>query len=257
MSRPSNPHDTPLRTDPPAPRWPRFFHANLPMPQLLEQRLALEEDQSRHARKVLRLQPGAHLELFDGKGGLAPAVLEGYQASLAVCRATDLVVYARARPQITIAAALPKASRADDMIDQLNQLGADRLIPLLTSRSVVDPRPTKLDRLARNSIESAKQCGRLFLMEIHEPMTFQAALAQQADLRLIAEPRGEPMAELRQGLAELQHVLVLIGPEGGWTGEECDAAVDLGFVPWRIAPNVLRVETAAPTATAILRYLTL
>lgn len=240
---------------PPLPAAPRFYCPTLPQPRLVEQTCVLDPDETRHARKVLRLQPGDRIELFDGEGGLAPAVLETYEAGQALCRATDLQHYDPPRPRITVAAAVPKGPRATEMVEQLSQAGADRLIPLISDRSVVDPREAKLERFARHAVESAKQCGRLFVMAIDETHDFDAVLHHDADVRLIADPEGVAPPDLPARLKQAQHVLVLIGPEGGWTKVETDAAAAAGALPWRMGANVLRIETAAVTAVGILRYL--
>lgn len=234
---------------------PRFFCAALPHPRLTGQRCVLDESESRHAKRVLRLSAGAAIELFDGHGGLAQAELESYQSGLAVCRIVNMAVHPRVEPLVTLATAIPKGGRADDMVQQLSQAGVDRLIPLQSHRSSVTPRQAKLDRFARQAVESAKQCGRLFIMELTPPQPLEAVLAMEADLKLLADPRGDTPADLPQRLQEARHVLVLVGPEGGWTPPERLAATTANCLLWSMGPYVLRVETAATAAAVLVRYL--
>lgn len=142
------------------------------------------------------------------------------------------------------------------MLDQLSQLGVTRFIPMRTQRSVVDPRPTKLDRMARNLIESAKQCGRSHVMEVQPVTTIEALLSLHFDparrLRRIAHP-GVGAIEILSRLHDIDRVLVLIGPEGGFTDEEVALAQSHGCQPWSLGPHILRIETAAAAAAAILR----
>lgn len=219
--------------------------------------VSLDRDQAHHARKVLRLSPGDQAELWDGQGGIAVARLMGGSNSSADFQLLDVTRYSPLRPRLTLAAAMPKGPRADEMVNQLSQAGVDRLIPLRTQRSVVDPRDAKLERLAKLAIESGKQCHRPWKMEVSPVMTLQAVFQLPADVRLMADPSGERAAEIESSVRQATDVLLLIGPEGGWTDDERAMAKQADVRRWRIAPHVLRIETAAAAAAAIVRYLTM
>ncbi len=235
---------------------PRFYCPSLPHPRLSERLAPLDEDQTRHARKVLRLQPGQPVELFDGRGAMATATLDAYLEGLAVCRVHDWREVPPPRPHLTLATAIPKGGRADDMVNHLSQLGLDRLIPLKTARSVVEPRDAKLDRFARAAVEAGKQSGRPYLLEVEPAMRpFDSVVHEPADLKLIAAIGDYRLDDLVADLRAAGRVLVLVGPEGDWTEEELAAATAAGFRPWTLGPNVLRVEAAAACACAVLRYL--
>lgn len=248
----------------------RFFCAEIPIipgpdgpagdssandPGVSDTPCTLDRAESHHARNVLRLSAGTPIELFDGQGGLALATLDHYQASVAHCRITDFQHQLPITPTLTIASAVPKGPRADAMVAQLSQLGVDTFIPLIAEHSVAVPRPNKIERFAKSAIESAKQCRRLHLMHVEAPRTPQDVLANQDyDLKLIATPGVPPIADLAQRITASNRILVLIGPEGGFSPAEIDAAADAGCLGWPIAPHVLRIETAAAAAAAILRY---
>lgn len=218
----------------------------------------LDRTESHHARNVLRLSAGAAVQLFDGRGTLAHAVIDRYDAGRAICRVTRSRHDPPITPLITVASAVPKGPRAEAMVDQLSQLGVDRFIPLAAEHSVAVPRPAKVEKFERLAIESAKQCKRLWLMEVEPPSGPASVWGRpEFDLKLIASPAGEPLPGLGERLREARSVLVLIGPEGGWSRGEVSAAEEVGCRPWSIAPNVLRIESAAACAAAILRYLTL
>lgn len=233
----------------------RFYCPALPHPRLSERGATLDPDQSRHARKVLRLKPGDALELFDGQGKTARAVIRAFVEGLAVCDVAGMTESPPPRPHVTVATAIPKGPRADEMVNLLSQLGCDRLTPMLTARSEVDPREAKLDKWSRVAIESAKQSHRAYVMQVEHPRPFAEVLKQPADVKLIATIGDFGVQDLPAKLAAAQSVLVLIGPAGDWTDEEIDAARAAGFASWTLGPNVLRVETAAAAATAVLRYL--
>ena len=199
----------------------------------------------------MRISPGDAVELFDGKGiVVAGKVVEaGRTVAIEITARQEVPPLT---PRIELAVALPKGDRAAVLIEKASELGADRVIPLITDRSVVDPREGKLERLRRIAVESAKQCGRAWLMEVAEPIPLERALRDpDYDLKLIADTVDAAGNSLPQPIP--RSVLVLIGPEGGWTDAERTAAADAGFQFWRLGPHVLRIETAALAAVAILR----
>lgn len=238
------------------PNLPRFFCDQLPHPRLSDCRCVLDPEQTRHARKILRLRPGATLEVFDGRGLIGRATLQAYEGGQAVCVVSSVDTVEPALPQITIAAALPKGSRADEMIHLLGQIGCDRFIPLLTARSEVDPRGHKLERFQRGAITAAKQSGRPRVMDVaSEARPLASVLTEAADVRLIAAIGDFGLDDLPAKVRAARSVVVLIGPVGDWTQQEIADAREAGFSAWTLGPYVLRVETAAASATAILRYL--
>lgn len=230
---------------------PRFFADQLP--DRPGTQIVLPEDQARHARRVMRLAAGDAVQLIDGSGRLAQATLAEGDGPGVVCAVTAIQHMPRPRPRIELATAIPKGPRADTMVNDLAQLGADTLIPLATRHSVVDPGPKKIDRFRKAAVAACKQSLRAWLMKVHAKTAFEQALDGDADLKLITDPDAEPLADLAQKLAAFSAVRVLVGPEGGWHADELAAAEHAGFVRWRISPNVLRVETAASAAVAILR----
>jgi len=210
--------------------------------------VALDREQSHHALRVLRLRLGDEVQLFNGNGTVAHGVIETAETPVQI-RLTDVRDSPPPRPRLTIACALPKGPRAEDMVNQLSQLGVNALVPLRTARSIVDPRDKKLDRFRKAAVESAKQCGRDYVMTIEAAADLTVALAQPHDLKLLGDRSGEPLAPL----GTTNDMLVLIGPEGGWTDDELQQSRDSGCVTWRFAPHVLRIETAAVAAAAIVR----
>ncbi len=225
-----------------------FLSDDNPADDLVE----LDAAQARHARRVLRLTDGEQVEVFDGHGGVGCGILTGGPSTTRV-RLERIWREPPSRPRIELAVAFPKGGRVDDLVAQLSQLGADALIPLCTRRSVVRPRDAKLSRLAQQAIEHARQCRRAHLLEIEPVADLDDVLARPCDLLLVADPQGQAMADLAGRLAAAAVVRVLIGPEGGWSDEELERVRRRAAVPWRFGPHVMRIETAAAAAAAILR----
>lgn len=233
----------------------RFYH-----PDLHAQVIELDDAQAQHARKVLRLSVGDTVSLFDGSGGAATGRISRCDKRVEVT-ITERRTAPWLKPTIELAVCIPKGDRAGFLVEKASELGADTLIPLLATRSVVDPGEGKIERFARMATESAKQCGRPWVMQVAEPIDFAKLIASaEHDVKLIAdvpESSGVPGVHSEQIMpgqfAEAGRLIVLIGPEGGWTDEERKAAFSSGFRPVRLGPHVMRIETAALAALAILR----
>jgi len=234
----------------------RRFHCD----DLAADHVTLDAEQAGHARKSLRLEVGHAVELFDGAGTTAVGRITELSRRMVVS-VTERNNVAPPQPTIDIAAAIPKGDRAGVLIEAAAQLGVDRIIPLVTDRSVVEPGKNKQQRFDRIAVEAAKQCGRAWLMTIAPPTKLDALLAAaDHDLKLLCDtPAAADVQELqdagrgRPTLSGVDRVLVLVGPEGGWTDEERAAALAADYRPWSFNANVLRVETAALAAAAILR----
>jgi 16S rRNA (uracil1498-N3)-methyltransferase len=144
---------------------------------------------------------------------------------------------------LTLAVALPRGDRQKWLVEKATELGVTRLVPLAAERGVAVANDATLDRLRRQVIEASKQCGRNRLLEIAPPVAattyFQAGFT--AAVRLLADPQGEPIARA----ASRENTIFAIGPEGGFTESELDAARQSGWQLITLGVRILRVETAA------------
>ncbi|MEW4567099.1 RsmE family RNA methyltransferase [Tautonia sp. JC769] len=211
-------------------------------------RLEVTGPEAHHLARVRRVGPGDRIEVFDGLGGVVLA-----RVDRAGRNGLELVVEDRLPPRplptsdVTLATAVPKGDRFDWLIEKATELGVARIIPLRTQRSVVDPRTSKLDRLRRLVVEACKQSGRDHVLQLEPMASWSDFLATEAEaLRLIAHPGGDPIA--RHGPAP--RVVLAIGPEGGFTDEEIEAARAVGWRTIGLGPNLLRIETAGIAASA-------
>jgi 16S rRNA (uracil1498-N3)-methyltransferase len=228
------------------------------------QELTVSGDEAEHAVRVKRVEVGEEVELLDGVGGVCGAVV--LESVAGGKRGREVAVRLEVRtvrrdamltPRVEVCSATPKGGRVDDMLEQLSQLGVWSWRAMRTARGVVDPRQSKLERLERIVRESAKQCGRTWVMRVGEPVEFASALAGTGDgggrvNLLVADARGEDVSCADDGFGSGDVVRMLVGPEGGFTAEELGQAIAAGARLVRLGPWVMRIETAACAASAIV-----
>jgi 16S rRNA (uracil1498-N3)-methyltransferase len=223
----------------------RFYVNTPPSPGLF----TLTGPEAHHLAAVCRVQVGETIVLFCGDGGEWAARVVGVER-----HAVQLDVGERREPtrerlaELIVAAPLPKGDRASFLIEKLTELGVTRFIPLLTTRTVVQPGAGKTEKLRRGVIEASKQCGRNRLMVVDEPRAWRevAVAAVWPPLRCLADPAGTAVPPLRG-----QAAIVAVGPEGGMTPDEVALARDHGWQLVGLGPRILRVETAAVMLAAL------
>lgn len=220
-----------------------------------------DKEQVHHIKNVLRLQKGKQVIVLDDKGNEYIAEIEKFLLDRAVLMIKDRhSVITDKKFQLTIACAIPKKSRMDDIIDKLTQLGVERIIPLRTERVVI-----KLDKhkevlrqqhWKKVALNAAQQSQRSTLPIIEQIKDLQEILlrSEDFDLKLIPTLAGERKA-LRDVFvgSRPKHVLVLIGPEGDFTEEEIALAKKSGCIPVSLGESILRVETAAVAVASFIR----
>lgn len=233
------------------------------VPALIPGDLALPEDQAHHARAVLRLEAGAAVELFDGRGATAPGTLSHVGKREVLICVGPVVQTPPPRFQLTLATAVPKADRAEWLIEQASQLNVACVQWLACDRGVVKPKEggAKLDKWRRLAIESAKQCGRAYLLEVSPLLSLERllerAVAQQDTLFWLEPREGTPALQAWRTFQEKTggagRLTALVGPEGGWSLREMELlAAHPGVVRVRLTPTVLRIETACAAIAAIV-----
>ncbi|NBO92488.1 MAG: 16S rRNA (uracil(1498)-N(3))-methyltransferase [Planctomycetia bacterium] len=194
-----------------------------------------------HHLHVSRVRVGDTIHLFHGDGREYPAnVVEVTKRDVCLDVAAGETVDREASVRVVAACALPKGDRGQFLIEKLTELGVAEFVPILTTRTVVNPGESKLDKLRRYVIEASKQCGRNILMKVSEPRPWAEVLSDRhlPKVRLLAHV-GET------GRAVPGECAFAVGPEGGFTDAEVAAAQAAGWRTVGLGPRVLRVETAA------------
>ena len=214
--------------------------------------VSLDGDALRHA-KVLRLRPGAQVELFDGAGRLAEAeLLEGGRARIVRAWTAD-----PSSPHLTLVWAMPKASAVDVGVRMATELGVDVIRFAIGQRSPAEPSPKKMERWERIAREATRQCERPIAPELVAPRPLGEAAATGADLRFAAVARqpatsGPGRRAVSAPAGPAAAIAVAIGPEGGFTDTERELLVGLGYGALSLGRHVLRSETAVAAALACL-----
>lgn len=217
--------------------------------------IGLEPGPSHHLLKVLRLKPGAGLRLFNGRGGSFAAVLSGHRGQEVRVAVSDFDPADDASPlAIELAIGVSRGERMDWVVQKAVELGASAIRPLITERTEVrlagERRDKKLGHWRQIAIAACEQCGRNRLPDIHAPQPLADWLPAAAGLRLVLAP-GATTALAGIEATEPDAVTLLIGPEGGLSAAEVDAAIAAGFQAVGLGPRVLRTETAPLAALAI------
>lgn len=234
---------------------PDRFH----VPESLEQAtVRLSGAEARHLSRVLRKQPGDEVTLFDGRGNEVRARIDAIDRRTVTLSVPEPPTY---RPttgrRVMLATAVPKGDRARWLVEKATELGAAGWMPLICERSVVQPGGAKLEKLEQTVIAACKQCGRNDLMPLHQPQMFAEFLQEcgRDAALLIADPGGAPPREWlsAEDFAGQGTMMVSIGPEGGFTDEELAAARSCGANLIGLGESLLRIETAAVAALAVIR----
>jgi len=242
--------------------------------------------QTVHHLHVLGLSAGSEVVLFDGTGCEVLARIESM--SSAEAQALILRRTHRGDPQtqssalgdpreasldVTIACAVPKGRRMDTLVRACAELGVGRIVPLITRRSVVKPgersrgpqareiasgdlRPSrKMDRWRKICVAASEQSGRNRITSVEPPATLPDFLKRTPDfdLAVILSPEGSAatLASLLAPYDRLASLVILVGPEGGFTDEELELAARHGLRTARLTRSILRVETACIAAAAV------
>ncbi len=219
--------------------------------QLLQNqtRLALDEEAARHVARVLRMNPGDRIVLFNGQGGEYDARLtqvDKHTVSVQLEGFNDRDI--ESGLDIELVQAISRGDRMDITIQKAVELGVGSIQPLFTSRCNVKLAGERLIKKHQHwhkiIISACEQCGRTSLPELHQPLDFQAWIAARkiADSGLILDPLTEQTCK---ALDPQDRISLLVGPEGGLSEQEIDDALAKGFTRVRLGPRVLRTETAA------------
>jgi 16S rRNA (uracil1498-N3)-methyltransferase len=248
---------------------PRFFAPSL---DAGDETAVLPRDEAEHLTRVLRLGPGDTIAVFDGRGSEFLARVVSTDR-----RSARVQILARLEPagepsvSITLAQAVLKAEKMDDIVRDAVMMGIAAIQPLVTRRAETTVaalvRGARLDRWKRIAVASVKQSRRAVVPEIRMPLTFDDYLNEpRPELSMmLVEPSFEPNADglaaaratpiaIVSGLPVPRDAAILVGPEGGWDARERAAAADRGIRLISLGSRTLRADAAPIAAIAVLQF---
>lgn len=218
---------------------------------------AIEGEEARHLTRVLRAAPGQRYEISDN-ADVYLAEIESARKERVVFRTIEKLEAREAGARVILCAALIKFDRFEWIVEKATELGVGEIVPVETARSergLERAAHKRLERWRRIALEASQQSRRARLPEVHEPISLDAALAQPASCRIALDEEEDGallVAALPRKLALQDSIALLTGPEGGWTDRERVALVEAGWRRVGLGPLILRAETAAIAAVAIV-----
>lgn len=230
-----------------------FFYINEYNPS--QKKIVLDEDTSRHVVQVLRMKEGEKLNLTDGKGNLIEGEIADAHKKHCLVNIQHSTFDIQHPRKITIAISLLKnTSRFEWFLEKVTEIGVSEIIPMICERT--EKQKFRYERMKGICISAMLQSEQTWLPTVHEPKQFNHLAIQQLDnaQKLIAhceEGNKETMSNLQMGTFPDWHIL--IGPEGDFTKDEINLALQNDFVPVSLGLTRLRTETAGIVAATLLR----
>jgi 16S rRNA (uracil1498-N3)-methyltransferase len=234
----------------------------LPPEKLISEKIIITGEQARYISLVLRIKPGDPLIVFDGSGyRYICKVLQTHKKEVVVVKIRKEAYCAESPVLITLAQGLPKSDKMDLIIQKTTELGVREIVPLITERTQVK-HTEKIERWRKIALSASQQSGREMIPRIQDSVRFEEFLSnlettetdQQIKIIFFEEQKENNLKEILTGSRDKKNVVLLIGPEGGFSNDEVSAAVEKGFIKASLGPRILRTETAPISAISIIQY---
>ncbi|MGB5159480.1 RsmE family RNA methyltransferase [Desulfobacterium sp. N47] len=234
--------------------------------EIASQNPAIKGSDARHIINVLRLKPGDHIELFDESGIKYKArivAVSSARVEVSVVGQSNQTV--ESFLEIIVAQSFLKEAKMDNLIRQLTELGITKWIPFISERSVSRPDDKRLLNRSKRwesiAKEAAKQCKRAKTTIIEKTVSFKELLEskQEFDLKIIFWENEKNLLDIKNLTAthqkDINKILIILGPEGGFTISEIEKAKESGFLTAGLGPRILRAETASVSACTLIQFL--
>ena len=222
--------------------------------------VTLPREAAHYLGRVLRLRPGDELTLFDGRGGEFAATVGEVTKQRVVVRVGERSPRERESVlSIRLVQGISRGERMDVAVQKTTELGVARITPIVTEFSVVRPdrgkRESRVGHWTRIARSACEQCGRNRVPQVDVPLSFDEWLRDEgtdgASLRILLDPgAAQTLASIGEQPAGVD---LLVGPEGGLSDGEREQAIEKGFIAVAMGPRILRTETAAIAAVAMLQ----
>lgn len=240
------------------PRPPRFF---ISPEQVSGQQISLSGEDVRHIATVLRMKSGDELLLCDGQGNeYAARITQVTKSEIAA----EIASQSKREPQlpsILLGQGLPKSDKMDWIAQKATELGVAAIVPIVTERTIVKVRDEekRVSRWQKIAREAAMQSNRPDIPQVHAIVPFTEFLrtlnSEPGTLLLFPWEEGtQPLKDVLRERRDIRKIVVLIGPEGGFSAKEAGLAREKGFHLVSLGRNILRTETAALAALSMVAY---
>ena len=241
-------------------------------------RITLSGEKARYLISVLRCSAGDELQVFDGEGSLYKSKITGIEKKKVIIDLLEQISLNAESPlNLTLVQGILKGEKMDVVIQKATELGVKEIIPAITERSQIR-HTRKVDRWRKIAEEASKQSGRTIISVVHEPIEFNSLFTVHHSLPIRGfifwEEGGMPLKEAiekitihdaRYTMQDKENpescimnpasLYLLIGPEGGFSKEEVNLAVSKGLITVSLGKRILRAETAAISAVALIQFL--
>jgi 16S rRNA (uracil1498-N3)-methyltransferase len=225
-------------------------------PNILADFYQLDEEESKHCIRVLRLKNGDQVNLIDGKGGFYLAeIIDDHPKKTTLKVFSVQKEFAKRNHYLHIAVAPTKnIDRFEWFLEKATEIGIDEITPIICDRS--ERKEVKIDRSNKIITAAVKQSLKGYHPQLNKQITFKEFIAQaSADMKYIAHCEVGDKKSMASAFITQQKYLILIGPEGDFSPTEIDIALQNGFVPITLGTSRLRTETAALQACFEINYL--
>jgi 16S rRNA (uracil1498-N3)-methyltransferase len=213
-------------------------------------------EEARHLTRVLRVEPGQQYEISDNHAAYLAEIAEA-RGERVVFRIVEPIPAPPPVAPITLLASIVKFDRFEWIVEKSTELGVERIVPVAATRTekgLFEASAKRAERWLRIARESSQQSRRVRMPAILPAVRFERAIAETAEYRCFLDEGAAPplLATLPAERATTDRIAVLLGPEGGWTDAERQLATASGWRAASLGPQILRTETAAVAALAIL-----
>lgn len=221
--------------------------------QKKDQQISLSPEQTHYLYRVLRLKCGDRFIAMDGKGSswLAELTTTGGKIMEKVLSNTELPI------TVTLMVALPKGSGFEEIVRCGTELGVTQFMPIISDRTILKPQEKKLERWRKIALEAAEQSERQFVPNILPPIAFNQAITEMSNVTpysylCVARSQAPNLWSKIQNISYADHIIIVTGPEGGWTELEIEKAMANGFQTVSLGKRILRAVTAPIMAMSLI-----
>ena len=211
-----------------------------------------------HLRNVLRLGIGETITIIDGEGCIYSASIIKINSELTDAKVEQQEYQEKIYPSITLFQALPKHDKMEWILQKTTELGVNQIVPIITERSLQKPSKNRFERWQRIILSATKQCGRAWIPKINEIQTLQDCLntirTYECTLLFWEKEADKHIQSVLRRKTELKSIALIVGSEGGFTGNEVKEQIDKGCIPVKVGSSILRTETAAIAGVAMINY---